>query len=682
MNGEQGKRILSASELALLKNGANNLDKELSKEQKNDKVIPPNVVTTNSEPVERRSAGGLGGIVELMIADDPTIKREEIPYEKLTEGRQIELKPVSDEEKETASVISSLVNNALEGENVDFGKMDDIIKRAEESRGLDTVKVEGDNNTPHENNQTEKVSNTTPEIDETLEKIKEGKIDEVDFDDISKKLTNIENKTNGMTKEKATENVVRRFGQDALDIMKESFNEYARDFKEVMDVYESTGMTGNNNNSIDAVVEDNASSGGVVSITESIKKLATNSNVVSDIIKNLRKRGTSAVGYLPSTNIMVRVYSIDSPFVKEKIQREFQNYNLTGFRDRNLLIEILSRTEVLAKNADFEADELEKVIHLADLDDLIMIALQASNQAGIIKSYPMICQPYTQEEYDAIEADETIDEAVKSKTLKNMMDYDCNKKYKCDIDTKEVIASAVTKEILDGAKSYSRIKSIDTLINEGVAGKEYQALYGWEEKQYDVSIELIPPTLADYFGMVADIKLFIIEEMKTKEHVIRYIAERDAIGKQNGMPPMHIESIDTQLRELALTFRNEVSELSETTQLLIYIKSISLYPFEYSRNNDAKIEDYLDTIITLTKDTHSLADIKSLIMDLPGGVLHEIYEVVNKMELDEGRPNRSFTSICPHCGKRNKDEFIPSALFFGWALQSLKNLTESKKSKK
>lgn len=681
MSNNNGRK-LTAAEIQQLKMSANSIPEA-------SEVTPSQVenVSNTTATLPKKGAIGLGALVEQIIEADPGIKREEIPLDLLTQGKQLEMKKITDpREIESAKLIVESTNDALSGEKI--GNFDNLIesaeKRIKEKLNVQTEEINNIAETAPAMEVKPSDNAAVVDIKAMGGAMKEGKKlelnDDFDLDKITSEMVKIENKTKDISKEDAKKNVISRFGQEAFDAVQDSFNEYAEDFKTVMSIYTQAGMTGDANSS------DNKTNKPTVNTTvnEAFTITGKKNVLVSDMIKGLRKRGTSAIGYLPSSNLVIKVYSIDSPFVKEKIQREYQDYQLTGFRDRALLIEILSRVEIIAANAEFEPEELEKIIHLADLEDLIMITLQSSNKYGIIKNYPIICQPYTQEEIDKVEEREITEEfteEMKKKAIEEMTKYDCNKKYDMDLNINDVIASAVTGKIMNGFRSYNRLKTVDTLMKEGVAGKSYQASFEWEEKEYDVVIDLAPPTLHDYFSTVRDIKQFVIDSMLEKENVRNYIIKRNQTGLERGLTPFEVESMDDQLRELASVFRMDVAKLSEDVQLLIYITGITLYPFEYSKSVDADISRFLDSIISITRETNTLNDIRTLMMDLPAGVLTEILYVVEEMELDDDRPNRRSISKCPHCGKTNIEEFLPSTLFFGWALKGLKEAASSRKKK-
>jgi hypothetical protein len=317
-------RKLTAAEIQKLKMSADSIPEA-------SEVPPPQVENVGNTTVTppKKGAIGLSALVEQIIETDPGIKREEIPLELLTKGKQMEMKKITDpREIESAKLIVESTNDALSGENI--GNFDNLIesaeKRIKEKLNIQTEEINNiSENTPSIEVKPSDSANVV-DIKAMGDAMKEGKKlelnDDFDLDKITSEMVKIENKTKDVSKEDAKKNVISRFGQEAFDAVQNSFNEYAEDFKTVMSIYTQAGVTG------DANKADNEYNKPTVNTTvnEAFTITGKKNILVSDMIKGLRKRGTSAIGYLPSSNLVIKVYSIDSPFVKEKIQREYQDY--------------------------------------------------------------------------------------------------------------------------------------------------------------------------------------------------------------------------------------------------------------------------------------------------------------------------------------------------------------------
>ena len=656
------KKTYSIAEIQAMKNGGLNKDTGAEKSTQKENVTKENVVAAAS--TQKANPMSLSSLTD-MIVNEAGIVRETIDVKKLGEGKVAEAKVIKGEELEVAKELRVAAEDAL-GDSLGnmIGNMDNVMEKLQPE--MSTVKTIEVKDIAPEVKQETVTETVTPDIIAQPEEKKEILIESINGGkDINVDLEQLGNKMNNMMvgmKEETKEEVAAAIPPEHLNAMKNLFEEYGRDMREALAVY-GKELEIEEKTAADSIKDARKNPINISSEAVNKKVIGMDKRSVSvlDSIKALRKRGSSSIGYLPASNLVVRIYSIDTPFIKEHVVRGIQTENTTMFKDKLILTDILERTVVISRDGNnLTVDELMSIIHLEDLEDLLMVALISATPNGVLKEFPIICKGYTEEEKDEAAL---IDD--KGATLEMMMNYDCNKKYMSDLDINLIQTEATTQEILARFKGYQRTKSTEQLLVDSKAGKEYIVTYNDYDKGVSIVAEMAPPTLADYFETSQKVKEYVIEELVKKDNILNYISDENIMKV-----PFRTLSLDEKIILLASTFPTSYRAVVPLIQLVIYIRGFQILPLEYAEDPSADIADYIDEIITISRDEHDMEVIKTMMMELNTEMLEMIGEKSDEMSFVD-RPQFKITSICTHCGKKNEETFFPSQLFFAWAYKTL-----------
>lgn len=639
-----GKKTYTIAEIQAMKNG----------NAAEENVVKSSIANENKNAAEsvNKNPMDLSSITDMMITE-AGITREVIDVAELSKGNVAKAKEIVGEELEIAKEIRGAAENAL-GDSLSgmIGNMDRVISEIKPEE----TNVVVENGPAHIEEPVKEIIAQEPTVVESVNGT--GKIEGIDLENLGNKMNNM---MVGM-KEETKESVEAQIPADHLNAMKNLFEEYGRDMREALDAYKEVIDTEDrirDNNIKEA--RKNPTNISSETVNKKVIPMDKKSMSVLDTVKALRKRGSSAIGYMPASNLVLRVYSIDTPFIKEHVIRGIQTENTTLFKDKLILTDILERTVVISRDGnDLSVDELMSIIHLEDLEDLLMIALISATPNGIMGGFPIMCAPFTEEEKDEAAL---IDD--KGATLDAMLKYDCNKKYQSDLDINLIYSEATTPEILASFKGYQRTKSTEQLIADSKAGKEYIVTYHDYDKDIAIVAEMAPPTLADYFETSQKVKEYVIEELVKKDNVLSYISDEQIMKV-----PFRTLSLDEKIILLASTFPTAYRSVVPLIQLIIYIRGFQILPLEYAENPSADIVDYIDDIITISRDEHDIEVIKTMMMELNSEMIMMIEDKSNEMSFVD-RPVFKITSVCPHCGKKNVESFQPSQLFFAWAYKTL-----------
>lgn len=196
-------------------------------------------------------------------------------------------------------------------------------------------------------------------------------------------------------------------------------------------------------------------------VEENKNRLATRISAAnSDITEKLalrRRKGKSASGYMYSSNLMVKLYNMDTPLKKKELETAYEYFTLTSFTSRKTLRNLFDYTSVICSDGDrIGFDQFLEMMGIDDLDDYLAISMIASTPEGKMKNFPVQC--------------------ISEKHP------DCGHAFNVDVDIKAIMESSVKSDFITKMSKYDRTKTAAELTKDSVTAVEMNVKYIDEDK--------------------------------------------------------------------------------------------------------------------------------------------------------------------------------------------------------
>lgn len=376
-------------------------------------------------------------------------------------------------------------------------------------------------------------------------------------------------------------------------------------------------------------------------------KLAAAKSDVTEKLALRRKKGRSTTGYMYSSNLMLKVYNMDTPLKKRELEIAYEYFQSTTFTARKTLKELYDFTSVMTADGEtMTFDQFLEIMSIDDLDDYLAIAMASSTVDGTMKKFPVNCISKKHPE--------------------------CGNTFEIDINIAEIMETAAKPDFFDRKSRYDRTKTSAELSKDSVSAIELKAEYHDTNRDERVDIKMSSPNFKKYFEISDIIKASIIRELLDKEHIMRFIMDK-------AQDRFKYITVDDKLSFFAENFPAEYGEQVILHAHLYYIDGITIYPMEYI-NRAATLtpeeeKELESTIIKLdTLNEFNISTYLELLKDLPDDVFDTIDAETSK--LSEGkREAYKVTYTCPKCKDTMTGEISMYDIFFVWVSSS----NESKK---
>ena len=379
------------------------------------------------------------------------------------------------------------------------------------------------------------------------------------------------------------------------------------------------------------VVESIAKKEAAPTVTEEAVKVTVVKNrtearvstaVSGDIekIKNRRRKGKSAQGLLFTTNMMTKVYDMDTPFKRQEIGDSIERAALTTFHNSKMLKDMLDHTSIIAADgATYTNEAMLNKFRIDDINDYLMLVLIASNEDNIIKNFPIYYDPKEDEKFVLKDDDGTI---LDKSNLKP--DH-----FFVDIDIMKVYESTLTPEYINRIKLYDKTKTVEELYNQYDNNYTKKIEIVDKSREEVIKIQVSGASFRKYFALVESIKHYTVEHMINKyDNIADWIIEAD----QTTNRPFEYRGLDEKLGILATMFKDEYMESIGVLTLIYFMDKIEIYPKAYIDDVEAKESDYADEIIKIDIIATEFDVIKEIFRDFKQEVWDAVANATEEFE--------------------------------------------------
>ena len=423
-----------------------------------------------------------------------------------------------------------------------------------------------------------------------------------------------------------------QFVPEALKEMKGILSEYKADLGAITEVHEELM----NRNDMIEMRRPATVKKPEIEITEKkgrFKDVKTPSGNI-ERLKRRNKKGFASAGYLFSSNLMVEIYSMDAPLKKQALAESYEYYRATTFHNINILKGIFEHTSVVcADSEDVSFSKGLKALHMEDLDMYLGLTLIASNEGGVLKNFPVMCN--------------------------SKEEGACRKKqWLTNVDMRKVIQNSLTDEFIRRRSKYDRTKTLEQLMTEAKTDAVKTVMYRDEEKGDTIKATISSPSFEKYFTLTEGMKDFMITEMLSQDNISAFC--------ENGIDKFNYRTKDEKMSILHENFELDYFKILIRVLQFYHLDKIEIFPNEFLDNPNAKLEDYKDDIITIEVKEDSIEDMYHAMIEIPEAMRDEISEIIDKWS-DIKQGSLVFTYVCPDCSKVTDLELNVYDLFFMWA---------------
>lgn len=381
-------------------------------------------------------------------------------------------------------------------------------------------------------------------------------------------------------------------------------------------------------------------------VEENKNRLATRISAAnSDITEKLalrRRKGKSASGYMYSSNLMVKLYNMDTPLKKKELETAYEYFTLTSFTSRKTLRNLFDYTSVICSDGDrIGFEQFLEMMGIDDLDDYLAISMIASTPEGKMKNFPVQC--------------------ISEKHP------DCGHAFNVDVDIKAIMESSVKSDFITKMSKYDRTKTAAELTKDSVTAVEMNVKYIDEDKDERIDIKMTAPSFRKYFEVSDVIKNAIIRELMSKDYITKYILQKFPEKFQYSLT-------DDKLAILAEAFPNEYGEVIIIFAHMYYIDGITIYPLEYIQRAGTLTPDEEKELKTQILELgpvneNNIEHYREILMDFPDKIFDAIGEETAKLA-ENKREAYTLTYTCPKCGDTLTGTISMYDIFFVWVSSS------------
>lgn len=371
------------------------------------------------------------------------------------------------------------------------------------------------------------------------------------------------------------------------------------------------------------------------------KKGVLDPNSISNLekYKNRRKRGYSVAGLLPNSEQMLRAYPMDTSLKKQDLLEGFNFAQKTLMHNERTFRMIYDHSSIISSDgANITYDDFMEIIHMDDLDDLLMLHLIAGTKGGKLSGIGMNC--------NSTEKGACLVESW-SHDLDVASIYEDNNR-NCDAYMEKLRRF----NRLNTAKENLKISKIDEIVSLSIQD---------HDKGDTLRIEFSRASIGKYFRRIDKVKEALIAIMMKEELVLNYI---DTIEGWD------IQPLDGKLLILASAndpnIRQSYGANVIKAHIFVMMDKIEIVPTELLQDTTMEnLKDHPDyMVVDMDNDTVELW--LEFSYDITDEMAKPINELVNSLGESLVRTFK-YKGICPKCAKETKEQtFSPTDVFLYW----------------